>query len=97
MRTRIELEALIGDRTKRLAAYQNAAYAERFARLVREIAAVEKERTGGDRLSREGCEPVHAACAATATSKSTTPTQAPSASTLNAGIRKNEAPRVQQP
>ena len=47
------LEAVIGDRTKRLTAYQNAAYAERFERLVREIAATEKERTGSDRLARE--------------------------------------------
>jgi indolepyruvate ferredoxin oxidoreductase len=47
------LEALIGDRTKRLTAYQNAAYADRYERFVREIAAVEQERTGSDRLARE--------------------------------------------
>src|SRR5258706_13148914 len=47
------LETLIGDRTKRLAAYQNASYAERFERFVREIAATEEERTGSDRLARE--------------------------------------------
>lgn len=47
------LEALIVDRKKRLKAYQNTAYAERFERLVREIAALELERIGGDRLARE--------------------------------------------
>jgi indolepyruvate ferredoxin oxidoreductase len=47
------LETLIGDRKTRLAAYQNAAYAARFERFVREIAATEKERTGSDRLARE--------------------------------------------
>jgi indolepyruvate ferredoxin oxidoreductase len=49
----LSLEALIEDRTKRLAAYQNAAYAKRFEIFVREIAAAEKLRTGGDRLARE--------------------------------------------
>ncbi|MES1161449.1 MAG: DUF6537 domain-containing protein, partial [Rhizobacter sp.] len=47
------LEALIGDRTKRLIAYQNTVYARQFESYVREIAALENERTGSDRLSRE--------------------------------------------
>jgi len=47
------LEGLIADRTQRLTAYQNAAYAQRFEVFVREIAALEKERTGADRLARE--------------------------------------------
>jgi len=47
------LESLIADRTKRLTAYQNAAYAKRYESFVREIAAVEQQRTGGDRLARE--------------------------------------------
>jgi indolepyruvate ferredoxin oxidoreductase len=47
------LEALIADRTQRLTAYQNAAYAQRFERFVREIAAAERERTDADRLARE--------------------------------------------
>ena len=47
------LEALIEDRVKRLADYQDAAYARRYESFVREIAAKERERTGGDRLARE--------------------------------------------
>jgi indolepyruvate ferredoxin oxidoreductase len=47
------LEALIEDRTRRLTAYQNAAYAQRYETFVREIAAAEKPLAGGDRLARE--------------------------------------------
>ena len=47
------LEALIADRGKRLTAYQNPAYAKRFEDFVREIAAVEQQRMGGDRFARE--------------------------------------------
>ncbi|MDZ5455881.1 indolepyruvate ferredoxin oxidoreductase family protein [Azohydromonas lata] len=47
------LESLIEDRTRRLAAYQNAAYAQRFEAFVREIAVAEKQRTGTDRVARE--------------------------------------------
>jgi indolepyruvate ferredoxin oxidoreductase len=47
------LEALIADRSKRLTAYQNLAYAKRFEDFVREIAAVEQQRVGGDRFARE--------------------------------------------
>jgi indolepyruvate ferredoxin oxidoreductase len=50
---RLPLDALIADRTKRLAAYQNDAYAKRYDRFIEEIAAMEKQRTGGDRFSRE--------------------------------------------
>ncbi len=47
------LQDLLSDRTKRLAAYQNAAYATRYQDFVREIEAIEQERTGGDRVTRE--------------------------------------------
>jgi indolepyruvate ferredoxin oxidoreductase len=47
------LEALIEDRSQRLAAYQDAAYAKRYEGFVREIAAAEKPLAGGDRLARE--------------------------------------------
>jgi indolepyruvate ferredoxin oxidoreductase len=47
------LEHLLADRGKRLTAYQNAAYAQRFESFVREIAAAEAQKTGGDRLARE--------------------------------------------
>jgi indolepyruvate ferredoxin oxidoreductase len=47
------LEALIEDRTRRLVAYQSAAYARRYESFVRQIAAAEKQRTGTDRLARE--------------------------------------------
>ncbi|CAN5338118.1 indolepyruvate ferredoxin oxidoreductase family protein [soil metagenome] len=49
----LSLEALIADRTQRLTSYQNAAYAQRYEAVVRQIAATEKQRTGGDRLARE--------------------------------------------
>ncbi|WP_240635928.1 indolepyruvate ferredoxin oxidoreductase family protein [Caldimonas tepidiphila] len=48
-----DLATLLADRTKRLAAYQNAAYAKRYEDFVRGIAAVEAERVGGERFSRE--------------------------------------------
>lgn len=47
------LEALIADRSQRLTGYQNAAYAQRYETVVREIAATEKQRCGSDRLARE--------------------------------------------
>jgi indolepyruvate ferredoxin oxidoreductase len=47
------LEVLIADRADRLTAYQNAAYAKRYVAFVREVAAAEKLRVGGDRLARE--------------------------------------------
>ena len=49
----LSLEALITDRIQRLSSYQNAAYARRYETVVREIAATEKQHTGGDRLARE--------------------------------------------
>ncbi|MDP1165803.1 DUF6537 domain-containing protein, partial [Klebsiella pneumoniae] len=39
------------DRDKRLSAYQDAAYAQRYRRLVTEIARLEQSRTGGDRFA----------------------------------------------
>ncbi|MBT2302500.1 indolepyruvate ferredoxin oxidoreductase family protein [Variovorax paradoxus] len=47
------LEALIADRAQRLASYQDAAYARRYEKYVREIAHLEQQRTGSDRLARE--------------------------------------------
>jgi indolepyruvate ferredoxin oxidoreductase len=47
------LDSLITDRKERLTAYQSAAYGERYEAFVREIALLEKQRTGGDRLARE--------------------------------------------
>ena len=47
------LEALLADRAARLTAYQNVAYAQRYERFVREIAAMEHERLGSDRFARE--------------------------------------------
>jgi len=49
----LSLEALLADRAPRLVAFQNPAYARRYEAFVREIAAAEAERTGGDRLARE--------------------------------------------
>ena len=46
------LDALLADRTQRLARYQNAAYAARYETFVREIAALEEERVAGNRLAR---------------------------------------------
>ena len=54
------LDAVLADRTTRLAAYQDAAYAQRYERFVREIAATEQQRTGGDRLHGSGRQPVQA-------------------------------------
>ena len=47
------LDALIADRMDRLTGYQNAAYARRYETFVREIAAIEEQRTGGHRMTRE--------------------------------------------
>jgi indolepyruvate ferredoxin oxidoreductase len=47
------LEALLADRTKRLAAYQNDAYAKRYETFVRNIAEVEQLRLRSDRFTRE--------------------------------------------
>ncbi len=49
----LSLEAVLADRVQRLSAYQNVAYAERYERVVRDIAAEEQARTGTDRLARE--------------------------------------------
>ena len=49
---RCSLDALLADRTQRLARYQNAAYAARYETFVREIAALEEERVAGNRLAR---------------------------------------------
>jgi indolepyruvate ferredoxin oxidoreductase len=47
------LDGIVADRTKRLEAYQDAAYAQRYEAFVREMADLERQRTGGDRFSRE--------------------------------------------
>ena len=47
------LAHLLADRVLRLTAYQNRAYAERYAAFVRDIAAQEHGRTGTDRVARE--------------------------------------------
>ena len=47
------LDHLLADRAKRLHAYQNRAYADRFVRFVRVTAALEAQRTGTDRFTRE--------------------------------------------
>lgn len=47
------LADILADRLPRLTAYQNAAYAQRYERFVQEIAALERERTGSDRFTRE--------------------------------------------
>ncbi|WP_228898177.1 indolepyruvate ferredoxin oxidoreductase family protein [Acidovorax sp. Leaf73] len=47
------LQRLVEDRVGRLTKYQDPAYAARYEAFVREIASVERERVGGDRLSRE--------------------------------------------
>ncbi len=49
----LSLDALLADRVPRLAAYQNAAYADRYETYVREFAAAESGRTGSDRVARE--------------------------------------------
>jgi indolepyruvate ferredoxin oxidoreductase len=46
------LQQLLQDRTARLTDYQNAGYAQRYADTVREIAALEQQRTGSDRIAR---------------------------------------------
>jgi indolepyruvate ferredoxin oxidoreductase len=50
---KVPLDALIADRVRRLTDYQNAAYAKRYEDFVREMAAQEQQRTGGDRFARE--------------------------------------------
>jgi len=47
------LEALLADRMQRLAAYQDAAYAERYGSFAREVATAEMAAVGTDRLARE--------------------------------------------
>jgi indolepyruvate ferredoxin oxidoreductase len=47
------LEALLADRMQRLAAYQDAAYAERYGSFVREVARAEMAAVRTDRLARE--------------------------------------------
>jgi indolepyruvate ferredoxin oxidoreductase len=47
------LDALLADRVPRLVAYQNAAYARLYETFVREIAAAEAQRVGGERVARE--------------------------------------------
>ena len=47
------LDALLADRTRRLTAYQNEDYSRRYGRFVAEVAAIERERIGGDRLARQ--------------------------------------------
>ncbi|SAK92860.1 indolepyruvate ferredoxin oxidoreductase [Caballeronia catudaia] len=50
---RNSLEQIISDRVERLTAYQNAAYARRYESFVREVAATEQSRIGGEKVSRE--------------------------------------------
>jgi indolepyruvate ferredoxin oxidoreductase len=53
MPTRLtRLEDIVNDRTARLAAYQNGAYADRYRRLVERVAAAERAVDGGERLAR---------------------------------------------
>ncbi|MDR5741209.1 indolepyruvate ferredoxin oxidoreductase family protein [Caballeronia sp. LZ016] len=47
------LAQIIADRVQRLTAYQNAAYAHRYERYVREAAEKEQQRVGGEKVSRE--------------------------------------------
>jgi len=47
------LDAVLADRTMRLTGYQDAAYARRYESFVRDIAALEQQRTGSDRFARE--------------------------------------------
>jgi indolepyruvate ferredoxin oxidoreductase len=49
----LSLEQIIADRVARLTAYQNAAYALRYETFVREVAATEKNRVEGEKVSRE--------------------------------------------
>lgn len=53
------LKDLLADRTKHLEAYQDAAYAQRYERVVREVAALEQQRTGSDRFTREVAISLH--------------------------------------
>lgn len=47
------LEVVLADRAKRLAAYQNDAYAKRYENFVGEIAGLEQKFMGSDRFARE--------------------------------------------
>ena len=47
------LDQLIADRVERLTAYQNPAYARRYESFVRQMAAIEFQRVGGETVSRE--------------------------------------------
>jgi indolepyruvate ferredoxin oxidoreductase len=47
------LDALLADRTKRLASYQDDTYAKRYEDFVRNIAEIEQLRLGSDRFTRE--------------------------------------------
>ncbi|SAL66226.1 indolepyruvate ferredoxin oxidoreductase family protein [Caballeronia humi] len=53
MPRKTSLDAIVADRMSRLTAYQNAAYARRYAAFVREMAKAEQNRVGGERISRE--------------------------------------------
>ncbi|CAN5389761.1 indolepyruvate ferredoxin oxidoreductase family protein [soil metagenome] len=55
----LPLEALLAHRIERLTAYQNAAYASRYEQFVRDIGAIEKSKTGGDRFTREVAWSLH--------------------------------------
>jgi indolepyruvate ferredoxin oxidoreductase len=46
------LQKILEDRTARLTDYQNAKYARRYVDTVQEIASMEKQRTGSDRIAR---------------------------------------------
>ncbi|MDR5734199.1 indolepyruvate ferredoxin oxidoreductase family protein [Caballeronia sp. LZ025] len=50
---RQSLEQIIADRVRRLTAYQSAAYSHRYERYVREAAQRERDRVGGEKVSRE--------------------------------------------
>ncbi len=52
-RPRPKLEAIVADRVVRLTAWQDAAYAQRYEQFVREVAASEQARVGGERFSVE--------------------------------------------
>jgi indolepyruvate ferredoxin oxidoreductase len=50
---RQSLEQIIADRAERLTAYQNARYAALYESFVREVAATEQSRIGGEKVTRE--------------------------------------------
>jgi indolepyruvate ferredoxin oxidoreductase len=49
----LALDALIADRKKRLTAFQDGAYAQRFEDAVKELSALERTAFGSDRVARE--------------------------------------------